>query len=162
MYARMHAQTHNFFFFFNINHHPAWKMMFPWYSLTSNFVHAKKLRNIQFINLTFVCPCIASISLKYNQQDATFSLSIYFYKLLYMFQAVPLPTIASTKLYIQRQVLSKQYCCLLLSWMIWKSWWWAEELPETRRAIYRNKQIEKNVTSCWLYFRDIQFTIWKL
>ena len=57
-------------------------------------------------NLTFICPCIASISLKYNQQDATFSRSIYFYKLLYMFHAVPPPIIRSTKLYIQRQVLS--------------------------------------------------------
>ena len=46
-----------------------------------------------------------SCSLKYNQQDATFSLSIYFYKLLYVFQAVPPPIIRSTKLYIQRQVL---------------------------------------------------------
>ena len=55
--------------------------------------------------LTFICACIASVSLKYNQQDASFSQSIYFYKLLYMFQAVPLPIISSTKLYIQRQVL---------------------------------------------------------
>jgi len=46
---------------------------------------------------------------KVNQQDATFSRSIYFYKLLYMFQAVPPPIIRSTKLYIQRQVLSNQY-----------------------------------------------------
>jgi len=123
-------------------------------------------------------------SLKYNQQDATFSRSIYFYKLLHMFQAItpPLirrtktvhtasgivkpillpaafveemklrpssgaqnctysvrycqtstaaccfrgrdgtpPIIRSTKLYIQRQVLSNQYCCLLLSWMRWNS-----------------------------------------
>jgi hypothetical protein len=45
--------------------------------------------------------------------------SIYFYELLYMFQAVPLPIIRSTKLYIQRQVLSNQYCCLQLSWMRW-------------------------------------------
>ena len=37
------------------------------------------------------------VSLKYNQQDATFSRSIYFYKLLYMFQAVPPPIIRSTK-----------------------------------------------------------------
>jgi len=72
-------------------------------------------------NLTFMCPCIARISLKYNQQDATFPRSIYFYKLLYMFQAVPPPIIRSTKLYIQRQVLSNQYCCLLLSWMRWNS-----------------------------------------
>ena len=50
------------------------------------------------------------ISPRYNQRDATFSRSIYFYKLLYMFQAVPPPIIRSTKLYIQRQVLSNQYC----------------------------------------------------
>jgi len=36
-----------------------------------------------------------------------------------MFQAVPLPIIRSTNLYIQRQVLSNQYCSLLLSWMRW-------------------------------------------
>ena len=35
-------------------------------------------------HLTFTCPCIASISLKYNQQDATFSRSVYFHKLLYL------------------------------------------------------------------------------
>jgi len=57
-----------------------------------------------------------SLSLKYNQQDVTLSRSIYFYKLLYMFQAVPPPIIRSTKLYIQRQVLSNQYCCLLQYW----------------------------------------------
>jgi len=100
-------------------------------------------------------------SLKYNQQDATFSPSIYFYKLLYMFLAVPPPIIRSTKLYIQCQVVSNQYCCLLLSWSsissmiaagssiglalpdavctVLCSWWWAEEPPETYRAIYRNK-----------------------
>jgi hypothetical protein len=61
------------------------------------------------------------ISLQYNQQDATFSWSIYFDKLIYMFQAVSPPIIRSTKLYIQRQVLSNQYCCLLLSWMRWNS-----------------------------------------
>jgi hypothetical protein len=59
------------------------------------------------------------VALKYNQQDATFSPSIYFYKLIYMFQAVPPPIIRRRKLYIQRQVLSNQYCCLLLSWMRW-------------------------------------------
>jgi hypothetical protein len=59
------------------------------------------------------------LSLKYNQQDATFSRSVYLYKLLYMFQAVSPPIIRSTKLYIQRQVLSNHYCCLLLLWMSW-------------------------------------------
>jgi len=61
------------------------------------------------VSLTFMCPCIANISLKYNQQDATLAHSIYFYKLLYMFQAVPPPIIRSTKPYIQRRVLSDQY-----------------------------------------------------
>jgi len=56
-----------------------------------------------------------NISLNYNQQYGTFSRSVYFYKLLYMFQAVPPPIIRSTKLSIQRQVLSDQCCCLLLS-----------------------------------------------
>jgi len=120
------------------------------------------------MHLTFICPYIASISLKYNQQDATFSRSIYFYKLLYMFQAVPPPIIRSTKLYIQRHVLSNQYCCLLLSWVRWNastraagssivltipdavctvlcSWWWAEEPPETYRAVYKNKLVEKTL-----------------
>jgi hypothetical protein len=96
--------------------------------------------------------CISEV--QYNQQYATSSLSIYFYRLLYMFQAVTPAIIRSTKLYIQRQVLSNQYCCLLLSWMRWKlasisstiaagssiglkirdavctvlcSWWWTEE-----------------------------------
>jgi hypothetical protein len=72
-------------------------------------------RQISSTILAFIYPCIASISLKYNQQDATFSRSIYFYKLLYMFQAVPPPIIRSTKLYIQPQVwqyltLYVQFC----------------------------------------------------
>jgi hypothetical protein len=37
------------------------------------------------------------VSLKYNQQDVTFSRSVYFYKLLYMLQAVPPLIIRSTK-----------------------------------------------------------------
>jgi hypothetical protein len=59
---------------------------------------------------------IINRSLKYNSRDATFSRSIYFYKLRYIFQAVSPRIIRSTKLYIQRQVLSNKYCCLLLSW----------------------------------------------
>jgi hypothetical protein len=56
---------------------------------------------------------------KVQPTNAMFSRSIYFYKLLYMIQAVPPPIVMSTKLYIQRQVLSNQYCYLLLSWMRW-------------------------------------------
>jgi hypothetical protein len=91
--------------------------------------------------LTFIRPCIASIPLKYNQQDATFSRYIYFCKLLYMFQMVSPPIIRSTKLYTQRQVLSNQYCCLLLLWMRWN---YVPSHP-TCRVIYRNKEIEKTL-----------------
>jgi len=76
-----------------------------------------------------------------------------------MFQAVPPPIIRSTKLYIQRQVLSNQYCCQLLSWIaagssigltmpdavctVLCSWWWAEKPPETCTAIYWNNRSRK-------------------
>jgi hypothetical protein len=99
-------------------------------NLLTNIVHPQKFSNCYMRKdmqtkrcVCFdvrACPCIASISLKYNQQDATFSRSIYFYKLLYMFQVVNPLIIRNTKLYIQPQVLSKQYCCLLLSWIRWK------------------------------------------
>ena len=103
-------------------------------------------------------------NLKYNQKDATFPRSIYFYKLFYMFQAVPPPIIRSTKLYIQRQVLSNQYCYTIAAGSsigltipdavctVLCSWWCAEEPPETCRAIYRNKQIEKtlHIVGCTL------------
>jgi hypothetical protein len=107
--------------------------------------------------LTFICPCMASISLKYKQKDATFSRSIYFYKLLYTFQVVTLPIIRSTKLYIQYHVLSTfhliHYSSKQQYWFdnTWRCirvmcyWWWAEEPTETCRVIYRNKQIEKTL-----------------
>jgi hypothetical protein len=60
------------------------------------------------IQLNKILQLLVRLSLKYNQQDAMFSPSTYFYKLLYMFQVVPLPLIKSTKLYVQRQVLSNQ------------------------------------------------------
>jgi len=46
-----------------------------------------------------------------------FSRSIYFYKLLYTFQAVPPPIIRSTKLCIQRQVLSKQKAVMVWQYL---------------------------------------------
>ena len=83
----------------------------------SCFHNTVPITKVTVIFLTFICLCIASISLKYNQKCATFSRFICFYKFLYMFQAVPPSIIRSTKLYIRRQVLSNQYCSLLLSWM---------------------------------------------
>ena len=93
------------------NYTDIWKNLY--FSLRYNQQDATFSQSICFYKLLY----IASISLKYNQQDATFPRSIYFYKLLYMCQAVPPPIIRSTKLNIQRQVLSNQWCCLLLSWM---------------------------------------------
>jgi hypothetical protein len=43
---------------------------------------------IDFLQETSCSQLHENISLKYNQQDATISRSIYFYKLFYMFQAV--------------------------------------------------------------------------
>jgi hypothetical protein len=66
----------------------------------------------QWKKLTQMCTkLIYPLSLKYYQQAAPFSRSIYFYKLVYLFQAVPPPIIRSTKLYIKHKVLSNQYCC---------------------------------------------------
>ena len=70
-----------------------------------------KLKGAKVISILNVTQ---SISLKYNQQDATFARPIYFYKLLHMFQAFPPPIIRSTKLYIQRQLLSHYERCILL------------------------------------------------
>jgi hypothetical protein len=97
--------------------------------------------------LTFICRCIASISLKYNQQDATFLRSAYFYKLLYVFHAVPPSIIRSTKLYIQRQVLSNQYCCLLLSWMRWRE---IEKTLHLVRCPLEKSRINWIFSSCFL------------
>ena len=82
--------------------------------------------------------------LKYNQQDTTLSRSIYFYKFLYMFQAVPPPIIRSTKLYIHRQVLSKQYWCLLLSWMRWNR----SSISSTKAAVLVSQYLTLYVQFC--------------
>jgi hypothetical protein len=58
-------------------------------------------------SLTFTGPYIAIIFPMHNQQDATFLNFVYFYRMLYMFQAVTPPIIRSTKLYIQLQVFVK-------------------------------------------------------
>jgi len=40
--------------------------------LCYNTGHVETCGNVGFFNLTFICPCIASIFAEYNQQDATF------------------------------------------------------------------------------------------
>jgi len=110
--------------------------------------------NIYWLPIQDNCCTVRVHSLKYNQQDATFSWSIYFYKLLYMFQAVPPPIIRSTKLHTASGIVKP----ILLPAAIVDEmelygipsipdavftvlcfWWWAEEPPETCRAFYRNK-----------------------
>jgi hypothetical protein len=79
----------------------------------------------------------------------------YFYKLLYTFQAVPPPIIRSTKLHVRRQVLSNQYCCLLLSWIRWNR---VPSHPRFRRflrpssgaqnCIYGVRYFQTNTAAC--------------
>jgi hypothetical protein len=107
--------------------------------------------------LTFIYPCIASISLKYSQQDATFPPSIYFYKLLYIFQAVPSPIIRNTKLYIQRQVLSNLYCCLLLSWKRWNSCLSVVSVVCCQVEVFATSWslVQRSLTDCGVWFRNL-------
>jgi hypothetical protein len=83
------------------------------------------------VYLTFICPCIASISLKYNQQDAKFSRS----------SSISSTTAAGSSIGLTTPDAVFTVLC---------SWLWAEEPPETYRAIYRNKSIEKtlHLVSC--------------
>jgi hypothetical protein len=83
--------------------------------------------NIFDVHISVHRKCISKVR-PTRKQEAMFSSSVYLHKLLYMFQTVPLPIIMSTKLYIQHQLLSNQYCCPLLSWMRWAPShpWWQE------------------------------------
>jgi hypothetical protein len=141
-------------YFFNRRYKRWWVLAYDWKLRGCNYSSAtvsenfgtKNLKNLNLF-FPFLYPYIASISLQYNQKDATFSRSIYFYKLLCMFQTVPPPIIRSTKLYIQRQVLSNRYCWLRSSngltntrccrYSCLRSWWWVVVRPETCRAVSR-------------------------
>jgi hypothetical protein len=78
----------------------------------------------------FICPCIASISLKYTQQDVTFSRSVYFYNLLHVsggssayHQEHKIVRIASVilKPILLPAAIVDEMEFLLLSWMKWNS-----------------------------------------
>ena len=58
---------------------PDWHHIAPGIKIWSELC----IGSLHIIFLTFICPCIASMFLKFNQQDATFSRSIYFYRLFY-------------------------------------------------------------------------------
>ena len=61
---------------------------------------------IAFLNLTFVCPCIVSIIVNDDQQDATILAYLFIPNPLYMFRAMSSPIIRSTWLYLQLLRLS--------------------------------------------------------
>jgi hypothetical protein len=53
-----------------------------------------------------MCPCITSIIINDDQQDASI-LDLFISSLLYMFLAIRSPIIRSTQLYLQLRILSK-------------------------------------------------------
>jgi len=131
-------------------------------------------------NITFMKAAVWNCSIKLNHISRVQpTRRNVFYKLFYMFQAVSPPIIRGTKLYIQRQVLSNQYYCLLLSRMsfisytiaagssiglkitdavytVLCSWWWAEEPSETCRLIEINRSRKRCVllVVLWRYTCD--------
>jgi hypothetical protein len=110
-------------------------------------------------------------SLKYNQQYATFSRSIYFYKLLYRFQAVPKPIIRSTKnvhtakgivkpILLPAAIVDEMELCSIsvFLYLTLCVQFCAPEDGRRKRLKHVQQFIEidrENVASCWLYFRDI-------
>jgi len=59
-----------------------------------------------FFNLTFVCPCIVSVTVNDDQQDATILASLFIPNQLYIFRVISSPIIRSTWLYLQLLMLS--------------------------------------------------------
>jgi len=66
------------------------------------------------LGLTFVCPCIVSITVNDDQQDATILAYLFISNQVYMIRAMSSPIIRSTWMQIVR--------C---------SWWWGETSTET-------------------------------
>ena len=58
------------------------------------------------VHLTFVCPCIFSITVNDDQQDTTILVYLFIPNKLYMFPAMSSPIIRSTWLYLQHLILS--------------------------------------------------------
>jgi len=92
---------------------------------------------------TFICPCIASISLKYNQQDAKFSRSIYFYKLLYMFRRFLRPSSGA-----QNCTHSVRYCQTNIAACCSRGWdgTWVPSHPREQQAAVRWNSISISLT----------------
>jgi len=61
--------------------------------------------NEVFLTLTFVCPCIASLIVNDDQQDATILAYLFIHNHLYMFRALFSPITRSTRLYLHLLIL---------------------------------------------------------
>jgi hypothetical protein len=110
------------------------------------------------IKLRFFSPITLSEFLLYNQKDAPVSEIIYSCKKLYMFRTVFPSIIRSSKLHIQQQACVNQLLLLAASGRqqqmfdmlvtvcaVLSSWRWTKRPPETCRAFYKNKQLQKQV-----------------
>jgi hypothetical protein len=93
-----------------------------------------KCHTFVLTNLTFICPCIASISLEYNQQAATFSRSINFYKASSCFRRFLRPSSGA-----QHCTYSVRYCqtstaaCCCHGWDSGRQQYWFDN---TRRCMH--------------------------
>ena len=58
------------------------------------------------MTLKFACPCIVSLIVNDDQQDATILAYLFIRNQQYMFWAMSLPIIRSTLLYLQHLILS--------------------------------------------------------
>jgi len=71
-----------------------------------NFIHITLITSNLKFSLTFVCPCIVSIIVNDDQQDATILAYLFIPNQLYMFRAMSSPIVGSTLLYLQLLILS--------------------------------------------------------
>jgi hypothetical protein len=108
----------------------------------------KQNADIYFTDLTFVCPCIFSIIVIGDQQDATILVYLFIPTQLYMFRTKFSPIIRSSWLYLQLLMRWNLHFHLIHDtsreqnrWTISEavnivkcSWWWAKTSPEICRA----------------------------
>jgi hypothetical protein len=80
--------------------------------ISCRIIRVNKLRRV---NMMFMCPCITSIIINDDQQDAAIP-DLFISSLLYMFRATASPIIRSTTVLTASDIVN-QYSCWLVSWM---------------------------------------------
>ena len=106
-------------FSFCLSAHCNWLAYFPrrtnWaVCISQNKNVYLKLSEVWIGNLTFLCPCMSSITANDEQQDATILVCLFISNQLYMFRAMPSLIIRNTWLYLQLLILSTDIaagCC---------------------------------------------------